>query len=107
MKASKRAEIVLAQFKLKYLFEIVFIVGAGIFGWLSYLGFIPHISEKYDFAIPILLFGLICILASNLLSFWWSLTWIIFPIFGKYSPKSVKILGGIMITIALFSLYIV
>lgn len=101
MRADKRADIVSSQYRSKHLFEIIYIIGAGIIVWLNYLGFFPVFFREHEFSFTFLLFGLVCILSSNLLSFWWSFGWVLCPLYPRLSSKFLKISGLVFIGFAL------
>lgn len=100
MKAEEKYQIILSELKKKHLLEILYCVILMPLPLIIKNEIILSIPEENHFILIIAVFGLLHILASNILSFAYNLNWVIFPFAFKVSGKGLKILGALLIICA-------
>jgi hypothetical protein len=103
MKAEERYLQVLSEFQRKHLFEL-FYIPAILVAFLV-VGLIAgkNVHENFHILTIPFAFGLVHILAGNILSFMYNLNWVIFPFAPKATPKMLKFISGLVLVITVVS----
>ena len=101
MKAEEIYQEILSEIQRKHLFELTYILAILVtFLAVQFVAGknVPGVIQI--FTLPFA-FGLIHILASNILSFLYNLNWVIFPFAPKVTPRLLKIIGSLILVIGI------
>ncbi|MFO8083419.1 MAG: hypothetical protein R6U27_03760 [Desulfobacterales bacterium] len=93
MKAEDKYDQILSEFQRNDLYELFYLAGLLLIPLIFRFAVETETFNKYETAVILMVFGLVIISASKILSFLFNLLWVIFPFSPKARPNLLKVIG--------------